>query len=159
MLKRVFFLLCCYAIVHADPIPDHLDVYASINDMVENKDGNVGKQVILDLYECQSPNLDDLEWVQSHMIEAAHRAQGHVVESSFHKFLPWGISGVVVIEESHIAVHIWPEYHYAAIDIFTCSDALGVKEAAEFLIDSFQSQKPIELVFTRGKGMTNNKPN
>lgn len=180
MLKRVFFFFCYYcAIANAEPLPevteaptqivvpvkhdalklenlpDHLDLYSSIDAMVQNKDGNIGKQVILDLYDCQTLNLDDLPWVQKTMIEAANKAQGHVVESSFHKFLPWGISGVVVIEESHIAIHIWPEYKYAAVDIFTCSDALGVKEAANFLIESFQSKKPIELVFTRGKGVAN----
>lgn len=159
MLNRVLCLLCCATALSAQPIPDQIAVYNSIDAMVDAKDGNVGKQVILDLYDCQSAHLDDLDWVTNKMIEAAQRAQGHVVECSFHKFLPWGISGVVVIEESHIAIHIWPEYHYAAVDIFTCSDALGVKEAADFLTQSFECKNPNTLVFTRGKGMTNNKSN
>ncbi len=156
MLERAFTLFCFVCgILTAEPLPEHLVVYESIDAMIQQKDSNLGKQVILDLYNCKSPYLDDLEWVEKKMVEAAVRAKGHVVESSFHKFLPYGISGVVVIEESHIAIHIWPQHHYAAVDIFTCCDALGVKEAAEFLISEFQSEKPIELVFTRGKGINN----
>ena len=156
MLERALTLFCfCCGILTAEPLPEHLDVYDSIDAMVSQKDGNLGKQVILDLYDCQSPYLDDVEWVEKKMVEAALQAKGHVVESSFHKFQPYGISGVVVIEESHIAIHIWPQHRYAAVDIFTCCDALGVKDAANFLISAFQSEKPIELVFTRGKGISN----
>lgn len=157
MAKRaLIFLSFILSTLSADQvIPDQLTLYNSIDAMVHGKDGNVGKQVILDLYECESEHLDDLEWVRDTMVKAAICAQGHVVESSFHKFKPFGISGVVVIEESHIAIHIWPEFKFAAVDIFTCSDALGVQEAAKFLTASFKSKKPVELVFTRGKGMSN----
>ena len=56
----------------------------------------VGSQVVLDLYECAAAQLDDLEWVRETMVEAARRAKATIVETCFHKFSPWGISGVVV---------------------------------------------------------------
>lgn len=154
MIVRALLFFCLFSL-KAEAFSEHLDVYTSIAAMIEARDGNVGKQLILDLYECSTTQLDDIDWVEHVMVEAAKRAQGHVVESSFHKFEPYGISGVVIIEESHIAIHIWPQYHYAAVDIFTCSDALGIKEASDYLISAFGAKKPIDLAFTRGKGITN----
>lgn len=54
------------------------------------------------------------------MNEAAEAMGATIVTSTFHHFSPLGISGVVVIMESHLTIHTWPEYGYAAIDIFTC---------------------------------------
>jgi len=110
----------------------------------------VGSQVVLDLYECAAAQLDDLEWVRETMVEAARRAKATIVETCFHKFSPWGISGVVVISESHIAVHIWPERRYVAIDVFTCGCTLGLDQAADFLARAFQSKRTKRHDFSRG---------
>ena len=79
----------------------------------------VGSQVLLDLYDCEVDTLDDIEWVKKTLVDAARAAGATIVETVFHKFAPWGISGVVVIAESHLAIHIWPESRYAAVDVFT----------------------------------------
>jgi len=67
-----------------------------------------GAQVALDLYECETHHLDDLEWVTRTLMNAARAAGATIVETVFHKFAPCGISGVVVIAESHLAIHVWP---------------------------------------------------
>ena len=67
------------------------------------------------------------------MLEAARRACATVVNTVFHEFSPHGVSGVVVIAESHLAIHTWPEHRYAAVDIFTCGDVLEPKVAADYL--------------------------
>jgi S-adenosylmethionine decarboxylase proenzyme len=69
----------------------------------------VGSQVVLDLYECETSHLDDLAWVKATLVNAAQVAGATIVETVFHKFAPWGISGVVVIADSHLAIHIWPD--------------------------------------------------
>ena len=84
------------------------------------------------------------------MVSAAKEAKATIVETSFHKFSPFGISGVVVIAESHITIHTWPEYAYAAIDIFTCGDALKPEVAARYLIQRFQSKDPSIVKMKRG---------
>ena len=66
------------------------------------------------------------------------------------KFAPWGISGVVVIAESHLAIHIWPENRYAAIDVFTCGENVQMDVASAFLTREFQSKRPVQRRFTRG---------
>ena len=84
------------------------------------------------------------------MVSAAKKAKATIVETSFHKFSPLGISGVVVIAESHLSIHTWPEYGYAALDIFTCGDVLKPEVAAKHLIDKFQSKDPSIVEMKRG---------
>ena len=90
----------------------------------------IGSQLVLDLYECDVERLDDLEWVKATMIAAARAARATIVQTVFHQFAPWGISGVVVIAESHLAIHTWPEKRYAAIDLFTCGSTVDMNRMA-----------------------------
>ena len=76
------------------------------------------------------------------MLSAARDAQATIVDFKFHEFSPFGISGVVVIAESHLAIHTWPEYRYAAVDVFTCGDTLQPEVAAISLAKAFGSRNP-----------------
>jgi S-adenosylmethionine decarboxylase len=110
----------------------------------------IGSQLVLDLYECDVERLDDLKWVKATMIAAARAARATIVQTVFHKFAPWGISGVVVIAESHLAIHTWPEKRYAAIDLFTCGSTVDMTAATALLTREFKSARPVERYFTRG---------
>jgi len=110
----------------------------------------LGSQVVLDLYECETGHLDDLAWVKTTVVNAARAAGATIVEAVFHKFAPWGISGVVVIAESHLAIHIWPENRYAAIDVFTCGKNVQMDVASAFLTHEFRSKRSVQRRFTRG---------
>lgn len=114
------------------------------------QEATVGTQVVLDLYDCESGHLDDLPWVKATLVSAAHLAGATIVETVFHKFAPWGISGVVVIAESHLAVHIWPEKRYAAVDVFTCGTKVRTEAAIAFLTREFHSKRPMQRRFARG---------
>lgn len=116
----------------------------------------VGWQCVIDLHHCKTPHLDNIDWVRQTMIEAAVRAEATVVSEQFHRFLPHGISGVVVIGESHLAVHIWPERGFAAVDIFTCNSRLKTHAAAEWLINAFDAQDP--RISNFGRGHNNAQP-
>jgi S-adenosylmethionine decarboxylase proenzyme len=109
-----------------------------------------GSQVVLDLYECETTHLDDLLWVKSTLVNAARAAGATIVETVFHQFAPWGISGVVVIAESHLAIHIWPENRYAAIDVFTCGESVLPDVACAFLEREFRARRAVQRRFTRG---------
>ena len=109
-----------------------------------------GSQVVLDLYDCEPTHLDDLPWVKQTLESAARAAGATIVETIFHKFAPWGISGVVVIAESHLAIHIWPEKRYAAIDVFTCGESVRTDVATAFLARAFGSKRSVNRNFTRG---------
>lgn len=112
-----------------------------------------GWQSVLDLYECATSNIDDLDWVRATMLEAARVAQATIITDSFHRFEPHGLSGVVVIAESHIAIHTWPERRYAAIDVFTCNSKLLVEACAQFLARAFVAGRVRKTDFTRGEHM------
>jgi S-adenosylmethionine decarboxylase len=93
----------------------------------------LGAQWLVDLHECDRAPLDDLAGLEAAMNEAARAAGATVIGSHFHRFEPQGISGVVLIAESHLTVHSWPEHRYAAIDLFSCSEAIRVEPAVEVL--------------------------
>ena len=80
----------------------------------------LGRQILVEFYGCEESILIDTNLIQSYMREAAIVAGATVVGEMFHSFNPAGVSGVVVIAESHLAIHTWPEYRYAAVDLFTC---------------------------------------
>jgi S-adenosylmethionine decarboxylase proenzyme len=109
-----------------------------------------GSQIVLDLYECETEHLDNLEWVKKTLVDAARAAGATIVQTVFHKFAPWGISGVVVIAESHLAIHIWPENRYAAVDVFTCGENVRMDVASAFLKREFGARRSVAKRFKRG---------
>ena len=80
----------------------------------------IGRHLIAEFYRCDLTILDDVDRIHSFMRQAAERIGATVLGSSFHRFAPQGVSGTVVISESHLSVHTWPEYGYVAVDIYTC---------------------------------------
>lgn len=71
------------------------------------------------------------------MVRAAEESGATVVDTHFHEFAPQGISGVVVIKESHFAIHTWPEHGFAAVDVFTCGRSVDVERAIAILKEGF----------------------
>ncbi len=80
----------------------------------------LGQHLILELYGCRAAALSSVSAVQDAMLKAAKAADATIIDSIFHHFKPYGVSGVVVIAESHFAIHTWPEHQYASVDLFTC---------------------------------------
>jgi len=110
----------------------------------------LGTHLLLELRDCNSKTLTNLEFVRETLKNAALEAKATIVEVAFHEFSPFGISGMVVIAESHLAIHTWPEYGYAAVDVFTCGDLIDPRVAAQFLIEKFQSKNPSIIEMKRG---------
>ena len=110
----------------------------------------LGTHLLVDLRECNPEILKSLEKVRSIMVSAAKDSKATIVDVSFHEFNPFGISGVVVIAESHLTIHTWPEYDYAAVDIFTCGDIIKPEVAASYLIKEFGCKNPSIVEIKRG---------
>jgi S-adenosylmethionine decarboxylase len=98
--------------------------------------------VLIDLYECVHERLLDAEKIKGAMLDAARLMGAEVVGHSFHTFKPWGVSGTVTIAESHLAVHTWPEYDFAAITFETCGHRMDHKKAYNHLIEFFGPKNP-----------------
>jgi S-adenosylmethionine decarboxylase len=103
----------------------------------------LGRQLTIEYYECGQKVLLDKNRVKKALLKAAEDSGATIISSSFHQFEPQGISGVVVIAESHFTVHAWPEHDYAAVDIFTCGDNLDLETAVNSMKGSFESENVV----------------
>lgn len=109
-----------------------------------------GRQVMAELMGCDGAILADHAAVERLMNEAALAAGATIVQSAFHTFNPYGVSGVVIIAESHLAIHTWPEHGYAAIDVFTCGDAVDPRSAVDALVISLKATESRVTSVRRG---------
>jgi S-adenosylmethionine decarboxylase len=106
--------------------------------------------MLLELFDCDHEAINSLDIVRSSMVEAAKRAQATIVDVVFHEFNPFGISGVVVIAESHLAIHTWPEYRYAAVDVFSCGEVLQPQVAVDYLVEQLGAARTSVVELQRG---------
>ena len=111
---------------------------------------NLGQHVLAEFFECDPNILNSNDKVEKYMIEAALECGATIVQKCFHMFNPYGVSGVVIISEIHLAIHTWPELGYAAVDLFTCGTKCYPKVAYEFLKKKFNSQKASFTELKRG---------
>jgi S-adenosylmethionine decarboxylase len=110
----------------------------------------LGRHLLLELFDCDPAAINDLEAVKGALVEAARRAKATIVDVVFHEFNPFGVSGVVVIAESHLSIHTWPEYRYAAVDIFSCGEMLEPEVAASYLVEQFAAERTSAVELQRG---------
>ncbi|MEO1366970.1 MAG: adenosylmethionine decarboxylase [Acidobacteriota bacterium] len=110
----------------------------------------LGHQLLLDLAGVARHRLDDLDRLRSVLVEAASSAGATVVEERFHRFEPHGVSGVLILAESHLAIHTWPELGTAAVDVFTCGDATLTSRVADRVEASLQPEVARRQHFERG---------
>ena len=111
-----------------------------------------GQHLLVEYTGCDVRVLDDLKRIKSLMNEAAVAAKTKVVASVFKPFHPQGVSGVVVIEESHLSIHTWPEHGYASVDFFTCGNGMPVF-AHDVLFEGLKAERAELMMVDRG--MTN----
>lgn len=117
----------------------------------------LGTHLLIELRDCNPDILRNLDKVRNALVSAAKEAKATIVDISFHEFNPFGISGMVVIAESHLSIHTWPEYGYAAVDIFTCGEVIKPEVAASYLIKQFKSKSPSIVEMKRGILSHNNE--
>jgi len=111
----------------------------------------LGRHLLVEYHRCDPKILNDLERVKKFMLEAASESGATVLDASFHYFTPQGVSGVVVIAESHLAIHTWPEYGYAAVDIFTCGNTVDPWKAFHYLRSTLDSKETSVNEIVRGE--------
>ncbi len=110
----------------------------------------LGRHILAEFYGCPMETLSDQEQIKRSMITAALEAGAEVKETVFHQFSPQGVSGVVVISESHLAIHTWPEFGYAAVDVFTCGQTVDPWVSCNYLKQAFSAQNMSAREIERG---------
>jgi len=102
------------------------------------------------LQQCNPQILNDLERLRHTLLAAAREVGATIIGETFHQFNPHGVTGVVAIAESHLCIHTWPEYGYAAVDIFTCGSSVDPHKAVELLVQGLESKNHSLLEMKRG---------
>ncbi|MGI5876956.1 MAG: adenosylmethionine decarboxylase [Dethiobacteria bacterium] len=110
----------------------------------------LGRHVLAEFHDCSSEILNDPTKIEEMMVKAAMEAGAEVLEVVFHQFAPQGVSGVVVISESHLAIHTWPEYRYAAVDVFTCGNTVDPWVSCNYLKKQFEANCMVAKEMKRG---------
>jgi len=125
----------------AAPIPDSVS---------SRKSSPLGTHLILELYDCGAHIIGDNSLLSEGLLDAVREAGATIVESVFHEFSPGGLSGVIVIAESHVTIHTWPERGYAAVDAFTCGDPKLPERIEQNLIELLEAKNFKSTVLDRG---------
>jgi spermidine synthase len=109
----------------------------------------LGNHILIEFMNCDPAILNDVATIEKNMVDAASKAGATVINSTFHHFSPYGVSGVVVIQESHLAIHTWPEWGYSAVDLFTCGE-IDAWISFDYLKNSFGSDSYSAIEIKRG---------
>jgi len=115
-----------------------------------DEEPSLGSHLLIELFGCNVEALKLKDTVASVMDEAARMSDANVVAESFHEFKPYGVSGAVIIQESHYTIHTWPEHAYAAVDLFYCGGTISVHKAIEVLQSRFKPRRIKFLIVRRG---------
>lgn len=114
----------------------------------------LGRQLTVEYCDCNPDRLTRTSQVEAALLKAAKDSNATIISSSFHQFSPQGVSGVVIIAESHFTIHAWPEHAYAAVDIFTCGHSIDLDLAVASMKASFESGR-VEISSDLNRGVFN----
>ena len=110
----------------------------------------LGTHIVCELSGCDPAKLTDVDGVRETMINSALASAATIVTQTFHRFQPQGVSGVVVLQESHISIHTWPESGYAAMDFYTCGDHTDPWAACEYAAEHLGATTVLTTEVKRG---------
>ncbi len=108
-----------------------------------------GKHYVVEFIGCDPSKLKRVQDIKPILLKAAKVSQATVIKYFFHQYKPYGVTGIILIAESHFSIHTWPEDAYVAFDILTCGKMFPLK-AIEYIQESLASQKVKIKVLSRG---------
>ena len=111
---------------------------------------SLGRHLLAEYYNCDPKILMNIGSIEDVLVGAAKKCRAHIVDVVFHTFNPHGISGVVVIQESHLAIHTWPEHSFASVDIFTCGKSIDPWLAYKYILKKLKSKHSTATEMKRG---------
>ena len=111
---------------------------------------HLGRHVIAEFFQADMDRLNGAPELEAAMRAAAEHAGATILCSHSHFFEPHGVSAVVIISESNLCIHSWPEFGYAACDFFTCGDAVNPWKSFEYLMDYLKAKKVNASELQRG---------
>ncbi|MGB2985287.1 MAG: adenosylmethionine decarboxylase [Phycisphaerae bacterium] len=110
----------------------------------------IGIHCIAELYDCPPELLDNEAFIKNALREAADRGLATLLHEVSHHFHPQGVTALGLIAESHLAIHTWPEYGYAAVDVFTCGQRANAEKACAYLARALRARRHVLKRLDRG---------
>lgn len=111
----------------------------------------LGLHLLLEMQNCDEGLLKDPRKTRRILYDVARKSGMTPLKDVFHTFTPHGVSGVLLLAESHVSLHTWPEFGYAAVDFFTCNTATDMKLVEELFVDRFRPTDFESSVIKRGE--------
>jgi S-adenosylmethionine decarboxylase len=111
----------------------------------------LGRHTLIELHGCNAVALSDAASLRALMLAAVEKAGGTYVTDVFHHFSPHGVSGVIVIAESHVTIHTWPEHGYAAADVFTCGSSFTHSAFSSMMREGLKAVRVEARTIERGR--------
>ncbi|MFD2618074.1 adenosylmethionine decarboxylase [Terrilactibacillus laevilacticus] len=111
-----------------------------------------GRHIISELWGCDEEKLNDLELIKGLILDTVKDTEAEIRKIVFHKFVPEGISGVVIFSESHVTIHSIPKHGYASIDIYSCNDQIDPKVSTENIAEVLNAKVSEKTEFTGEHG-------
>lgn len=114
---------------------------------------HTGAELLLDLYDCGSPVLNDADVLERVLLDGIRLAGFEVVERVVHRFPDRGTTLVLILAQSHVALHVWPEARFIAVDVYTCGDATvssALQTLGRHLAEQFQARSVESRLVERG---------
>ncbi len=111
---------------------------------------SLGQHLILELFNCSKALINNIERLESIMKDSAEFSGATIVSTSFYPYVPEGISGIIILKESHLAVHTWPEYDFVAVDLFTCHDSIDFDKFIDHIKLALKAEKTSSQILPRG---------
>ncbi len=99
----------------------------------------VGFHYIVEASGCDQEVIGDAEKMREILTQAAKEGNMEIKTSYFYKFTPTGISGIVIVAESHISIHTWPENQYVALDVYVCGSKSKPEKTINYILNALDS--------------------
>jgi S-adenosylmethionine decarboxylase len=148
--SRIFIILFFSAYLSAQSVYEINNLLQKYEYKKEGVVEHLGTHIIAEFMGCSFETLDDHDALAGLLRRSAQNANATVLNVSTHKFEPHGMSGLVLLQESHISIHTWPEFGYAAIDIYTCGEHVSSQAAIDTLAEFFRPEHVRQIEIKRG---------
>ncbi|HBG62018.1 MAG: S-adenosylmethionine decarboxylase proenzyme [Omnitrophica WOR_2 bacterium GWF2_38_59] len=113
-------------------------------------DNEFGKHYLVEFINCNAEKLKYVKDVKKVFISAAKKSNATILKYYFNQFKPTGVSGIMLIAESHFSIHTWPDHDYAAFDMFSCGH-IESDIAISILRTGFEAEKAEVKIISRGR--------
>jgi len=111
-----------------------------------------GRHVAVDCWGVNFDMLNDGEYLKDRMVEAAEKCGATVLSVQYKQFDPQGATVLVLLSESHLSIHTYPERGFAALDCYTCGEAVDPEVAINYLLEIFKPETIHPKLLKRGEG-------